>query len=233
MENLDKILDKIEQLEEKLKERPEKKLISRSESIIELSKAFAMFQAEVNNPINSTTNSFFKNKYATLGDVLNEVRPVLAKNGLSILQMPSGDGGLVQLTTLIMPTSGEWIETEPIVMRPEKPNAQGMGSVLTYARRYSLSAILGVASEDDDDGNQASQPQKSTPKAKASPKKQVDNSLKELIAELMEKAKTLQAGGKEQNDIMEVFKEKGYPNPNTIPSVKVGKEIMEELNKLG
>ena len=233
MENLDKILDKIEQLEEKLKERPEKKLISRSESIIELSKAFAMFQAEVNNPINSTTNSFFKNKYATLGDVLNEVRPVLAKNGLSILQMPSGDGGLVQLTTLIMHTSGEWIETEPIVMRPEKPNAQGMGSVLTYARRYSLSAILGVASEDDDDGNQASQPQKSTPKAKASPKKPVDNSLKELIAELMEKAKTLQAGGKEQNDIMEVFKEKGHPNPNTIPSVKVGKEIMEELNKLG
>ena len=233
MENLDKILNKIEKLEERLEERLEKKLISRSESIIELSKAFAMFQSEVNNPINSTTNSFFKNKYATLGDVLNEVRPVLAKNGLSILQMPSGDGGLVQLTTLIMHTSGEWIETEPIVMRPEKSNAQGMGSVLTYARRYSLSAILGVASEDDDDGNQASQPQKSKPKTKSSPNKAVDNSLSEFIAELMEKAKTLQAGGVEQNNIMEVFKDKGYPNPNTIPNVTVGEEIMEELNKLG
>ena len=232
MENLDVILNKIEQLEGKLKEIPEKKLINRSESIVELSKAFAMFQSEVSNPINSTVNNFFKNKYATLGDVLNEVRPVLAKNGLSILQMPSGDGGLVQLTTLIMHSSGEWIETEPIIMRPEKPNAQGIGSVLTYARRYALSAILGVASEDDDDGNEASQPDKKSPPTKKAQPKDKDE-LKELTSELVEKAKTLQLSGVANADIMKIFSDKGCPNPNNIKDINLGKEIMEELNKLG
>lgn len=237
MDNLDIILEKLEQLEKKIDEKdikPERKLISRSESIVELSKAFAMFQAEVNNPINTTTNSFFKNKYATLGDVLNEVRPILAKYGLSILQMPAGDGGIVQLTTLIMHTSGEWIETEPMTMRPEKGTPQGVGSALTYARRYSLSTILGVASEDDDDGNDASQPQKSANKSKKTKKKKpTDDALEKLILEIMEKAKTLQASGIAQNDIMDVFKNAEYPNPKNIPDVKIAKNIMDELNKLG
>ena len=235
MENLDKILEKLEELESKIEAKPVNKLINRSESIIELSKSFAMFQAEVINPLNSTVNSFFKNKYATLADVLNEVRPVLAKHGLSILQMPSGNDGLVQLTTLIMHTSGEWIETEPMIMRPEKGTPQGIGSCLTYLRRYSLSAILGVASEDDDDGNEASKPDNTPPSApkKSGKKPPVKNELKELVAEIVEKAKTLQAGGIPQNDIMEVFKVKGYPNPNTIPSIEIGKDILAELTKLG
>lgn len=233
MENLDKILEKIDRLEKKIDSKPEYKLISRSESIVELSKAFALFQAEVINPLNSTVNSFFKNKYATLADVLNEVRPALAKHGLSVLQMPSGNDGLVQLTTLIMHTSGEWIETEPMIMRPEKGTPQGIGSCLTYLRRYSLSSILGVASEDDDDGNEASKPD-DKPKAKSPSKKApVKNELKELIAEIVEKAKTLQLGSVPQNDIMEVFKIKGHPNPNTIPDLDTGKDILSELNKLG
>lgn len=232
MENIDKILEKIESLEEKINKKSERNTINRSPSIVELSKAFAMFQAEVNNPINSTVNNFFKNKYATLGDVLNEVRPVLAKNGLSILQMPSGDGGLVQLTTLIMHSSGEWIETEPIIMRPEKPNAQGIGSVLTYARRYSLSAILGIASEDDDDGNEASQPDKKDAPSKK-PTTKDKSELKELTSELVEKAKTLQLSGVANADIMKIFSDKGCPNPNNIKDINLGKEIMEELNKLG
>lgn len=237
MESLDKILEKIEILEKKIDEKPATKLINRSDNLAEFSKAFALFQSEVINPLNSTVNSFFKNKYATLADVLNEVRPVLSKYGLSILQMPSGNDGLVQLTTLIMHTSGEWIETEPMVMRPEKGTPQGIGSCLTYLRRYSLSAILGVASEDDDDGNEASKPdngkgKKPEPK-KPTKKDTVKNELKELIAEIVEKAKTLQLNNVPQNDIMEVFKIKGHPNPNTIPDLDVAKDILSELNKLG
>jgi len=235
MENLEMILEKIEKLEKKIDEKPEQKLIKRSESIIEIAKALSNFQAEVKNPLNSTENSFFKNKYATLGDVLNEVRPVLAKHGLSFIQIPSGDGNLVVLTTLLMHESGEWIEPDPIIMRPEKQNAQGMGSVISYSRRYSLSSILGVASEDDDDGNEASQTGKkpSTPTPKTTTKSKGKDELKELTAELVEKAKTLQTGGINNADIMKVFSEKGCPNPNQIKDIKLGKEIMTELNKLG
>lgn len=242
MENLeqvlDKIVDKLDELDKKVSTEPERKLISRSDSITEIAKAFVGFQAEVKNPFNSTENSFFGNKYATLADVLNEVRPVLAKHGLSILQIPSIEKGLVCLTTLILHESGEWIEPDPLMMSVEKQNAQGIGSSLTYARRYSLSAILGVASEDDDDGNEASQPgkkppQKATPKKKATASTPKKDGLKEIIAEATEKAKTLQAQDVAQKEIMEVFKAKGYPNPNTIPTVEIGKEIMTELNKLG
>ena len=237
MENLDIILEKIELLEKKIDTKSAIKLINRSESLADFSKAFAMFQAEVINPLNSTVNNFFKNKYATLADVLNEVRPVLAKHGLSILQMPSGNDGLVQLTTLIMHTSGEWIETEPMTMRPEKGTPQGIGSCLTYLRRYSLSSILGVASEDDDDGNEASKPDNNkgkSPEPKKSAKKDtVKNELKELIAEIVDKAKILQGDSVAQTDIMEVFKVAGHPNPNTIPNTETAKTILEELNKLG
>lgn len=245
MENLEQVLDKIveklDDLDRKVNAEPERKLISRSESITEIAKAFVKFQAEVKNPFNSTENSFFGNKYATLADVLNEVRPVMAKHGLSILQIPSIEKGMVCLTTLLLHESGEWIEPDPLMMSVEKQNAQGIGSSLTYARRYSISAILGVASEDDDDGNEASQPgKKPTPKpAKKTPTKTKpsenpkESGLKEMIDEATEKAKTLQAAGVDQKEIMEVFRLKGYPNPNTIPSVEIGKSIMEELNKLG
>lgn len=235
MENLDKILDKIDQLERKIDEKPKKLLISRSDSIIKIAKALCAFQQEVQNPINTTENSFFKNKYATLADILNEVRPVMAKHGLSFIQIPSGDGSMVVLTTLILHESGEWIEPDPIFMRVEKPTAQGIGSSITYARRYALSSILGVASEDDDDGNEASQTGKKGKPAtpKATPKPKADDKIKVLVDELVEKAKTLQEKGIEQGKIMDIFKEKGHPNPNTIKDVKLGNEILAELKKLG
>lgn len=238
MENLEKILERIDNLEDRIKKEENKTVVSRSESIIEIAKALSNFQADVKNPINTTTNSFFKNKYATLADVLNEVRPVLAKHGLSFIQTPTGDGVTVTLSTLLMHSSGEWIELAPIVIRVDKVNAQGVGSAISYARRYSLSSILGVASEDDDDGNLASQPDKepsnSPAPKKSTPKKtSAKNELKELIAEIVDKAKVLQACDVPQNKIMDVFKDKGHPNPNTIPSIEVGKSILEELDKLG
>ncbi len=129
--------------------------MNKSESIKEIAMAMAKFQAEIKNPTNSANNPFFKSKYAPLNEILNDVRPLLSKYGLSVLQMPSGDDQEVHITTLLMHESGEWIESCPLKMKPAKNDPQGIGSAITYGRRYALAAILGISSEDDDDGNVA------------------------------------------------------------------------------
>lgn len=147
-----------------------------SESIGAIAAALALFQAEVDNPKHSADNPFFKSRYTPLNDVINHVRPVLAKHGLAVLQNPqSGEPQVIEtvevengvekkvtrviqsitVTTRLVHKSGEWIEGEPLSMPAEKITPQGAGSVITYARRYALSAILGIASEGDDDGNSA------------------------------------------------------------------------------
>jgi len=132
--------------------------MNKSESIQNIAKALVGFQSEVKNPTNTAENPFFKSKYAPLPDILNDVRPLLAKHGLSLLQAPSGDGDKIVITTLLMHESGEWIETCPLILKADKATAQGAGSAITYGRRYALSAVLGISSEDDDDGNQATKP---------------------------------------------------------------------------
>jgi hypothetical protein len=194
-----------------------------SESIKEIATALCKFQAEVKNPSNSAVNPFFKSKYAPLNEILNDVRPLLAKHGLSVLQMPSSDGQDVIVTTLLMHTSGEWIESCPLTMRPVKNDPQGIGSTITYGRRYALSAILGISSEDDDDGNEASnrtsKPQKADDKAKSAPK----NDKPVMDALITEKAmKALHALGKE----------KGMSHDDISHLASITFENIESLNDL-
>lgn len=142
--------------------------MNKSESIKELASALSKFQGEIKNPANTANNPFFKSKYAPLNDVLNLVRPVLFKHGLSVVQAPSGDGENIIVTTTLLHNSGEYIEFQPLILKADKATAQGAGSAITYARRYALSAILGISSEDDDDGNHATgdkDPTKDKPKA--------------------------------------------------------------------
>lgn len=144
--------------------------MNKSESIANLAKALSAFQAEIKNPANTAINPHFKSKYAPLSEILNEIRPVLAKHGLSVIQSPGGDGEMVSITTLLMHVSGEWIEADPLILKADKPTAQGAGSGITYARRYSLSAVLGISSEDDDDGNAATDKKKQeAPKQNGNP----------------------------------------------------------------
>lgn len=158
--------------------------MNKSESIKAIAEALTKFQGEVANPKNTATNPAFKSKYAPLGEVLNTVRPILAKYGLSVVQSPSSDGQDITVCTLLMHTSGEFIELDPLVLRADKATAQGAGSAITYGRRYTLSAALGISSEDDDDGNgpkqdaKPEQPKQTKPEAPkpapppAPPKKQ-------------------------------------------------------------
>jgi len=129
--------------------------LNKSDSIKELATALAKFNGEVARVAKDANNPFFKNTYATLDQIIDEVRPILQKNGLSIMQIPSNDGDNVTLKTLLLHESGEWLESEPISMKPVKNDPQSVGSAVTYARRYSLAAFLSLNTGEDDDGNAA------------------------------------------------------------------------------
>jgi len=145
----------------------------KSESIKNIALALSKFQSEVENPKNTADNPYYKSKYAPLQDVLNTVRPLLSKHGLSIVQSPSGDGERISIHTMLIHESGEWIEFDPLVLKAEKITPQGAGSAITYGRRYSLSAVLGISSEDDDDANSFEKTQQNSGQKKQLTEKQV------------------------------------------------------------
>jgi len=115
----------------------------------ELFAALAKMQGEVENATKGSLNPHFKSKYADLAEVLNTVRPVLAANGLSVIQSPSFDGAVCHVTTTLAHSSGGYIYGTMSCV-PAKMDGQGVGSSTTYLRRYSLAAVCGIAQEDDD-----------------------------------------------------------------------------------
>lgn len=133
-------------------------MCSKSESIISLSKSLTAFHGEVEKIEKDATNPHFKNAYSTLDNMIDHTKPILAKHGLSVLQFPGGDGERITVRTMIMHTSGEWIESEPLTLKAVKVDPQGAGSAITYARRYSYAAALSLSLGDDDDGNASSTP---------------------------------------------------------------------------
>ncbi len=146
--------------------------MKKSETIVELSKAFAKMQMELEQPLKNANNPFFKSKYVPLENVVDSITRASSKHGLSFTQFPSSDeNGNVTVGTMVMHESGEWIEYDPICLKPVKNDPQAVGSAITYAKRYALSAIFGITSDNDDDGNEATQLVKATPKSV--PKKQV------------------------------------------------------------
>ncbi|WP_242300169.1 ERF family protein [Bacillus cereus group sp. BfR-BA-01448] len=129
--------------------------MNKSDTITELAKALVRFNSEVNKIAKDADNPFFKNNYATLDTIIDEIRPILSKHGLSIMQIPSGDGQNVTLKTLLLHESGEWLESDKLMMKPVKNDPQAVGSCITYARRYSLASFLSLNTGEDDDGNGA------------------------------------------------------------------------------
>ena len=201
-----------------------------SESIVEISKALAKFQAEVNDPRKDSANPFFKSKYVALDKLLAAIRPALAANGLSFIQQPGGDGKAVSITTMLMHTSGEYIETDPLVMVAVKNDPQGVGSCITYGRRYALSSILGIAWEEDDDGNEASKhqspPPRQQPKAKVDPPK---------IAGISPAGDSPELKSKALHELTSKSKEFGLKGPDMAAFVKwkFGGEATSQTMTLG
>lgn len=152
-----------------------------SENISKLAAALAAFQAEVKDPSRDGQNPHFRSKYVQIDGLLAAVRPMLSKHGLSVIQSTGGNGQDVSVSTMLMHTSGEWVQTDALVLKAVKADPQGAGSAVTYGRRYSLSAALGVAWDDDDDGEAASTP-KLRAKSKAGSLRAIAAAAKELGA---------------------------------------------------
>lgn len=127
-----------------------------SESIANLAAALARAQGKMNAAMLNAVNPFLKNRYADLGAVIEAARPFLAENDLSFSQFATVEQNRVNVETLLMHGSGEWLsETLSLPLGDNKglSAAQAAGVVITYARRYSLAPMLGVYAGDDADGN--------------------------------------------------------------------------------
>ena len=152
--------------------------MNKSESIKSLAAALAKAQAELKPAAKDSVNPHFKNSYADLTACIEASSAILSRNGLSFTQLAESDpaGAVAIVTTMLMHESGEWIAST-INLKPSKPDAQGMGSAITYAKRYGLCAIIGLGTADDD-GNEAAKPEKPAqpqrpvaPKAPANPER--------------------------------------------------------------
>lgn len=126
-----------------------------SEDITELAKAMAKANLELSNVKRDKDNPYFKSRYSDLSTVYDSCRKILASNGVCVIQTTLYHNNEIVLVSTLMHESGQWIKGV-YPLKPIKTDPQGYGSAMTYARRYSLLAIVGIASEDeDDDGNAA------------------------------------------------------------------------------
>ncbi len=128
--------------------------MDKSETVGALAAALAKAQGQMGAAIKDASNPFFKSKYADLAAVIAAIKAPLASNELAYVQATDIDesGGVI-VETVLMHSSGEWLSS-CLRMTPTKQDPQGVGSCITYARRYGLQALIGVPA-DDDDGNAA------------------------------------------------------------------------------
>src|SRR5687767_2258754 len=133
-----------------------------SEQINEIAAALAKAQGVMKNAALNKVNPHFKSKYADLAGIRDTVIPSLAANGIAVVQTldAASEGVAYCLLTRLIHTSGQWIES--LCPIPSGQDMQKMGSAITYARRYSLSAICGIAADEDDDANAAASTQASS-----------------------------------------------------------------------
>jgi hypothetical protein len=213
--------------------------MQKSEKIENLAKALSQAQGEMGAAKMDTVNPFFKSKYANLGSVIESVKVPLKNHGLSYSQFTEGDGTKVTVTTALMHESGEWISSEvslPLGEGKGNSLAQQLGIIATYLRRYALSAILGVYTDEDTDGNDPKSPNSSSDNTKSSkppktaekpepPSEEVVGKHKEII-ELCTKL-----GGSKNKELMKVL-EKHLDNkhdPTKVTDMKKLEELMAEL----
>ena len=143
-----------------------------SESISEIAKALNEVRKNIKQPEKSANNPFFKSKYVMLEGVVDAIDKALPK-GFTYTQEVTSDGNQISVSTILLHESGQYIQFDPLNVPVTKNDAQAFGSAETYARRYTLSAVFGVTSDVDDDGNSASKsaPHEAPHKRRVTPKK--------------------------------------------------------------
>lgn len=130
--------------------------MSRSEDVKEIAAALAAAQSKIGLAKKSSANPHYKSRYADLAEVWDTCHLALNEAGICVVQFPVVQDESVSVRTTLFHSSGQWLDCE-VVIPLAKPDAHGIGSAITYARRYGLSSLVGVCPEDDD-GNAASQP---------------------------------------------------------------------------
>jgi hypothetical protein len=199
--------------------------MNKSETITKLALALSKAQAELPAVKFDAQNPFLKNKYATLGAVIETARPILAKHELAVVQSPVSRDGQIGVTTLITHSSGEWLEDTIFIAATDSKglsSAQNAGVVISYLRRYSLQAFLSMYADEDTDG-QKSEPARME---KPQPTKQVPN---EIITaaewdNFMELANKAKAAGVNVPEY-----DRSKMNPKTVNGAKA--YLNQELSK--
>ncbi|MBX7062891.1 MAG: ERF family protein [Pyrinomonadaceae bacterium] len=127
-----------------------------SEGISDLAKALTEVQASLAPAKRDSTNPYYNSTYADLSSVWESCREPLAKNGLSVIQGNRvGEANTLIVVTILIHESGQWVQSE-LCLPLSKSDPQGVGSAMTYGRRYGLAAIVGIVADPDDDANAAS-----------------------------------------------------------------------------
>jgi len=174
-----------------------------SEEINEVMAAFTSFQKEIDNPEKNSTvkvktkkGSTYSYKYATLDSIVKQIQKVATKNGLSFSQevQTNGDASAVGISTYLFHESGQWIKFGPLKLKVERGgrmNAnQAAGSTITYARRYALASMAGLASEEDTDTSEIpdkSQQNRTKPKTKPKSNESGDLAIEDIKQAIAQK----------------------------------------------
>jgi hypothetical protein len=139
--------------------------MNKSESIVKLAAALGKFHGAMGKVGKDSVNPHFRNKYASLSNIIEAVTPHLNAAGLSIIQMPTTEG----LNTMLLHESGEYISSVSAIAAKDPMNPQAVGSAITYARRYALGSVLSLNIDEDDDATAATVPPKAAPAPQVKP----------------------------------------------------------------
>jgi hypothetical protein len=162
--------------------------MQKSEDIKEIHKALAEVLLEIVNPPKGAKNPFYKSSYADLPSVLNIARTILPKYGLSFSQLIDVVDGKNYLITWLFHESGQWLKSTAPIITKDDNDPQKVGSAITYMRRYSLQAMLGiVGDDDDDDGNKATRSSKQENKSPEFLNKDQVDAIEEMLKKFPEK----------------------------------------------
>lgn len=209
--------------------------MKQSESIKEIAKAMSALRKQIKQPVKNANNPFFKSKYVMLEGVVKAIDEALP-DGLSYTQEVTTSDTGVAVSTIIMHSSGEYMQFEPLSVPVSKKDAQAFGSAETYARRYTLSAVFGVTSDVDDDGNEAAKHPGKQQTAKrpvhqskvALVSKPVNEKQSNTIAELMMKLSKASNGKKSTADLYQFYQDKMNINMTKLTSLDAQK-LIEKL----
>lgn len=209
--------------------------MKQSESIKEIAKAMSALRNQIKQPVKNADNPFFKSKYVMLEGVVKAIDEALP-DGLSYTQEVTTSDTGVAVSTIIMHSSGEYMQFEPLSVPVSKKDAQAFGSAETYARRYTLSAVFGVTSDVDDDGNEAAKHPGKQQTAKrpvhqskaALVSKPVNEKQSNTIAELMMKLSKASNGKRSTADLYQFYQDKMNINMTKLTSLDAQK-LIEKL----